>query len=266
MSRKLCLNVQKETYIGISPEEQIREIADAGFDAFFTGWSDRVKEYRALGESLGLAYPMIHAPNGHTELLWEDRETARILLDEWSACIEGAADVGVPTVVLHPFRGIGREGVPGERGVAHFMQIATLAERCGVRIAVENCEGERYLDALLDATAGCPHVGFCWDTGHEQCYNRGTDMMRGRAHRLIATHLNDNLGVRSGGVTSKDDLHFLPFDGITDWQSVAERLKQATIPEYLIFEVKKREKYADLTPKEFIGEAYRRAHRFAAML
>ena len=119
---------------------------------------------------------------------------------------------------------------------------------------------------LLDATAGCPHVGFCWDTGHEQCYNRGTDMMRGRAHRLIATHFNDNLGVRGGGVTSKDDLHFLPFDGITDWQSVAERLKQTTIPEYLIFEVKKREKYADLTPKEFIGEAYRRAHRFAAML
>ena len=91
-------------------------------------------------------------------------------------------------------------------------------------------------------------------------------MMKGRAHRLIATHLNDNLGVRGGGVTSKDDLHFLPFDGITDWQSVADRLRQTSIPEFLTFEVKKRERYDSLTAKEFIREAYRRAERFAQMV
>lgn len=38
--------------------------------------------------------------------------------------------------------------------------------------------------------------------------------------RLIATHLNDNLGVSDfdGKVTWTDDLHLLPFDGIIDWR------------------------------------------------
>lgn len=266
MRRKLCLNVQKEKYMKLSPEEQIRVIADAGFDGFFPEWSDCVSKYRALGESLGLALPMLHAPNGHTELLWEEREGAQILIDEWTACIRGSADLGSPIVVLHPFRGIGKEGIPVQRGIDHFGLIVEAAEKYGVKIAVENCEGEQYLDALLNAYADHPAVGFCWDTGHEQCYNWGVDMMKGRSHRLIATHFNDNMGVRNGVMTSADDLHFLPFDGITDWQSVADRLKQASIPEFLTFEVKKRERYDDLTAEEFIREAYCRAERFAEMV
>lgn len=266
MKRKLCLNIQKEKYIGVSPAEQIRMIADAGFDAFFTGWDGQEETYRAIGESLGLTYQSIHAPNGHTELLWEDAQTARILIDEWCECIRGSAEIGVPLVVLHPFRGIGKEGIPSQRGIEHFRPVVETAEKYGVRIAVENCEGAQYLDALLDAYSDSPFVGFCWDTGHEQCYNWGVDMMAGRAHRMIAMHLNDNLGVRCGVMTDQDDLHYLPFDGITDWQSVADRLKQTNLPEFLTFELKKSDRYADLTAEEYTKEAYRRAERFAQMI
>ena len=266
MSYKLCLNTQKEKYAGVPEREQVRIIAHAGFAGIHMGWSEQAEDSCALAQSLGLTLQSIHAPNGHTELLWEEWQIAKILIDEWCDCIRGSAALGAPIVVLHPFRGIGKEGIPTARGIEHFGAVVETAEKYGVRIAVENCEGARCLDALLNAYADCPHVGFCWDTGHEKCYNWGEDMMAGRSHRLIAMHLNDNLGVRKGVMTSDDDLHLLPFDGITDWQSVAHRLRAVSLPEFLALEVKKRERYHDMTMEAFVREAYRRAERIAEMI
>lgn len=68
---------------------------------------------------------------------------------------------------------------------------------------------------------GNPAVGFCWDSGHELCYNHGRDMLAQYGDRLLGTRLNDNLGVRDDGgqITFLDDLHLLPFEGIADWQA-----------------------------------------------
>ena len=96
-----------------------------------------------------------------------------------------------------------------------------------MKIAFENTEGEEYLTALMNAFKNDPSVGFCWDTGHEMCYNHSKDMLSLYGDKLICTHLNDNLGIRNyeGKITYLDDLHLLPFDGIADWDNLAARLK-----------------------------------------
>ena len=45
---------------------------------------------------------------------------------------------------------------------------------------------------------------------------KGKDMLELYGDRLIATHINDNLGVSNsdGKIFRTDDLHLLPFDGI----------------------------------------------------
>lgn len=84
-----------------------------------------------------------------------------------------------------------------------------------------------------------PVVGFCWDSGHEMCYNHSQDLLAKYGDRLVMTHLNDNLGIsRFDGKTFwTDDLHLLPYDRIADWDDNIERLKKSRHMEILNFEL-----------------------------
>ena len=93
--------------------------------------------------------------------------------------------------------------------------------------------------------------------------------------RLIATHLNDNLGISdyNGRIFWTDDLHLLPFDGISDWQSIGQRLDKCGYSDILTFELSRaskpdrheNDKYANMKIEEYIAEAYSRACRVASL-
>lgn len=118
-------------------------------------------------------------------------------------------------------------------------------------------------------------VGFCWDSGHEMCYNRSEDMLALYGDRLLGTHLNDNLGVRdyTGKITYLDDLHLLPFDGAANWEDNMCRLNRAHFDGPLTFELttlSKRDRhendaYARMDSVEYLTLAYARACRLAML-
>ena len=120
------------------------------------------------------------------------------------------------------------------------------------------------------------NVGFCWDSGHEQCYNRGKDMLGLYGSKLIATHLNDNLGIsdNEGRIFWTDDLHLLPFDGINDWKDIAIRLNRCGYNGILTFELLNQskpnrhdnDKYKKMSVEEYISECYARACRVATLM
>ena len=132
------------------------------------------------------------------------------------------------------------------------------------------------MSALMEAFKDYDNVGFCLDTGHELCYNHGQDMLALYGDRLIATHLNDNLGIRDfdGAITCIDDLHLLPFDGICDWQEVANRLHKCGFDGPLTFELNLNSKpgrhendaYAEMPFERYLAEAFARACRVARLL
>ena len=261
---------------GMTAEEEIRLFARTGFEAFFTGWSapEDIVRWKALADELGMTYQSIHAPFNRCNLMWEICEETQDVIDELKLCVRTCAENDIPILVVHTYIGFVNHA-PNMEGVENFRQVVLEAQRLGVKIAFENTEGEEYLAALMTWLGGYESVGFCWDTGHEQCYNWGKDMLALYGNKLIATHINDNLGIRdyNGKITWIDDLHLLPFDGIIDWADSVRRMNRCDYQDILTFELGIRSKpgrhendtYAKMTNEEYVAEVYKRACRIAEL-
>ncbi len=271
---KLCLATGG---FGMSACEQIRMFRKVGFEGFFTGWGkgEDLLSYRRCAKEEGMLYQSVHAPFGGSADLWRaDKEKATASLEELIDCMEDTARAEVEIMVAHAFIGF-QDHDPTEIGLENYGKLVRRAEELGVKIAFENTEGEEYLDALMMAFRDSPAVGFCWDTGHEMCYNRHRDMLASYGDRLIATHINDNLGIRDfgGEITWIDDLHLLPFDGIGDWSDITGRLNRHNYQGVLTFELTTSSKpgrhendlYAKMPVEEYLAEAYKRACRVAVL-
>ena len=261
--------------------EQIRLFRKIGFEAFFTGYDNDTAEYRRVADECGMIYQSIHAPFDKSAVMWEDEDTARVAREELIACVERCAEFNVPIMVIHAYIGFddksrGQSAEFYENGIKNYEAVVLRARELGVKIAIENTEGEEYLGALLGSFKKYDNVGFCWDTGHEMCYNFGKDMTALYGDRLIATHINDNLGIRDhgGNITWHDDLHLLPFDGIADFDSVARRIAAVGCPDVLTFELSRmnkpnrlnNEEYKRMPIEEYLSEAYARACRVGALV
>ncbi len=270
MEKKLILG----TYLweDIDPEAEVLMIKKAGFDGFFsdTNAINIIPLYAELAKREGLIYQSHHAPFGDMYIIWEGSdEEALPVLDELKNNIDVCAENHVPIVIFHVIIGMDRHN-PNEIGAERFRQLALYAREKGVKVAFENTEGEEYLSCIMDVCKDLDNVGFCFDSGHEKCYNHDHDMLALYGDRLIATHLNDNLGMKDEKImTWHDDLHLLPFDGNADWKNIVERLKKSTCPECLTFELVTKNKpgrnehdiYSKLTRQEYLNEAYKRACR-----
>lgn len=272
--QKLCLAISDG--FGASEEEQIALFKKIGFDGFFCMYEegkDLVK-LKILADKLDMYFQSVHAPYVNTAHMWKRDEKTDDTLTELLHCVEEASRAEVRIVVLHAFCGF-EEHTPTRSGLDNFRLLVNKAKECNVKLAFENTEGEEYLAALMREFKNEAHVGFCWDTGHELCYNHGNDMTALYGDRLFCTHLNDNLGIRDfkGEITWIDDLHLLPFDGIADWRGIAERLCRCGFDGELTFELNKKSKpdrcendvYDEMTLRRYITEAYKRACRFASM-
>jgi len=273
---KIGLELHKD--MGIPLADQIRLYRQVGFEGFFAYWESGmdVKELKRVADEEGMIFQSLHAPSGiGSRHLWYESEETQPAIDTFLACLRDCADAGVPIMVLHSFYGFDLHE-PTELGLTNYGIIIDEARRLGVKIALENLEGEEYLAALLEHFRDDPAVGFCWDSGHECCYS-SRDLLAEPHHgpQLIATHLNDNLGIRDWNheLTGLDDLHLLPFDGIIDWQDVAERLAKWNFNDILMFELKPKgqpgrlesEAYARMSPAEYVTNAYMRCCRVAAL-
>ena len=258
---------------GVSAEEQIKMFHKAGFEGFFTGWDKNLKKYRELADELGMIYQSVHAPFKNAAIMWGSGEEAENAVEELICCVRDTAEINVPIVVVHPYKGFDEEPNPTEEGIANFKAVVDEAKAKNIKIAFENVEGEEYLEALMNAFKDYDNVGFCWDSGHEMCYNRGKDMLKIYGDRLIATHINDNLGVSDfgGRIFWTDDLHLLPFDGIINWNNVVERLNKCGFNDIITFELNKNskpnrhenDKYTRMKVEDYIAECYIRACKVA---
>lgn len=274
--QKLCLALNSQ--FGISPEEQVKLIKKSGFEGFAIDLSGRDVDPAPLvklskEENMFIDY--LHAPFNKSDDMWMQGEIGDIALAELLEYIDICAKYEIPTMVAHTFIGFDSDNIPTDIGIERYRKLAKRASESGVKLALENTEGEEYLFALMDAFKSEKSVGFCWDTGHELCYNRGKNLMDMFGDRIFVTHLNDNLGVRDydGVITWIDDLHLLPFDGIADWNSIVANLLKHGFSGPLTFELNTRskpgrhenDKYSDMPIERYISEAYSRACRVAAM-
>lgn len=274
--KKLCLSLS--SVCGVPFGEQLALYKKTGFDGFFVTWNPTldVQALATKAKELDMVFQSIHAPWDKAANFWHgDEAKGQKAIDELKACIDACALCGVPILVVHAFIGF-EEHNPTEIGLVRFTRVVDYASQKGIKIAFENTEGEEYLAAVMAHFAGNDTVGFCWDSGHEMCYNHSQDLLALYGDRLLCTHLNDNLGIQDfdGKITFIDDLHLLPFDGIADWKYNVQRLSRCNFREILTFELNIRSKpgrhendiYTQMPYEQYVTEAYKRACRIAAML
>ncbi len=258
----------------ISPEEQINVFAEKGWEGFFSGWQrgEKIENYTKLADELGLYYQSVHAPFGNVDKLWESEAEGESEMQTQIDCLHASKDAGVDLVIQHAIIGMER-CTPTALGLKRYEKIFTAAENLGVTVALENTEGEIYIEALMREFGSSPYVRFCIDTGHEMCYNSSRDIIGKYADKLISTHLNDNMAQTGPALTWLDDSHLLPFDGVADWQGICNRLHAAGYAGDLTFELTSKNKpernthdrYAHLDFGGFVALAYERATKFREM-
>ena len=248
-------------YNNIPLGERLDQIRDAGFSAVFCGWGKPgdVKAVQAEVEKHGLYLNSVHAPFTTIHHMWdEDKADAELQIQ--LACLKETAECGIPVMVCHAWIGFEPEK-PTEAGVENFRKLLQEAHKLGVKIALENTEGEGYLRMLFDHLKNEPALGFCLDTGHEYCYNYAKDLLA-EFGPLIYIHVNDNLGITGDSIFWLDDAHLIPFDGIVDFDRVANRLAKLGFTDTLTCELTTANKpgrnthdqYAGLSCEEYLAK------------
>lgn len=230
----------------------IKLIADLGFGAIFNDASfekppTEVAEYCAR---YGLLYQFVHAPFRGTNNIWLDKTAGDEMYSKIITSVNEASDAGVPVAVVH----ISSTYTPppiSEVGANRFKKIVEHAHNKNVKIAFENLRVPGYLEWAMNTFNDASNVGFCWDTGHENCFTEGVDFMSLYGDKLLCTHIHDNHCEKSG------DLHLIPFDGKIDFAKVASQLKKSGYRGPLMLEVfSKNEIYRNVSELEFFQKAH----------
>jgi len=256
--------------------EVIKIIKDAGFDAISPAWvsGEELTRTAAVARELGLELQSLHAPFNKAAAMWSaDESIYAPVKAELFDCIDYCEDLDIPVMVVHTWIGFDYKFDKGSLYYKNFEDLISYATAHNVKIAFENTEGIEYLWALMEHFENDDTVGFCWDSGHEMCYNYSEDLLLRLGDRLIMTHLNDNLGISryDGKIYWTDDLHLLPYDGIADWDYNIARLKKARHMPILNFELGIKSKpnrhendvYEAMSLTEYFTAAYIRACRIA---
>ena len=264
----------------IPSEEVIEMVGKIGFEVVSLSLSNGadINKLAQTAKNCGLTVQSLHAPITNAAAMWSpDSAVSAPGLAEFMHVLDLCAENQIPIMVAHVWIGFNYTFDAQNLYFANYDAVVARATELGVKVAFENTEGEEYLYALMDRYKGNDTVGFCWDSGHEMCYNRSKPLLKDFGDRLLMTHLNDNLGIRDfgGKMTSRDDLHLLPYDGIGDWEEYIALLKQSRPLDALNLEVglsSKRERhendfYAQMPLENYFTEAYKRickiAYRYA---
>ncbi len=220
---KYAINAMGSAHL--PPDGHVKLLAEVGWDGFFTGWNaEKTPLWRAAADRYGMIYNSIHAPFNNVSAMWQEGDVGIHVGNMLISCLEDCAKHDIPIMVLHPFIGF-EDHIPTEVGIENFGRVIARADALGIKLGFENVEGEEYLTALFEAFGSHPSFGFCFDAGHELCYNRGKDMLAVYGGKLCHTHLNDNVGVTGADIFWTDDLHLVMGDGIADWEDVMHRIR-----------------------------------------
>lgn len=204
--------------IHISQRAQL--IKEAGFDATCLWWADEEKANTGSLDDLpkivrdsGLEIDNIHVPFKETYLLSSENISERKkLIELHKQWIDDCARHNIPKLVFHTCPDVSSPPEPNKLLVSSVEEILKHAEAAKVILAVENIRRNDYVDIVLEKFDS-DYLKFCYDSGHDFIWSgRPTDILKKWGHKLVTTHLHDNLG--------SDDDHLLPFTGKIDWKKI----------------------------------------------
>ena len=238
----------------IDYEERFKLIKEAGFDSVFLWWGDEFADYidsknllPEMARKAGLEVENIHAPFDKANCIWTESVNAENIVKRYSQCILDCSHHNISTVVIHLTNG-DTPPPPTLLGIDRIKYLVDLAEQKNVNIALENLRRPEYLQFVFENIQSS-RLGFCYDSGHENCYTKGIDLISLYGKKLMALHLHDNDGT--------DDQHRIPGEGTINWDSIVRKIKQTTYRGAVSLEVSNEfsELYSNISAQEFLKMA-----------
>jgi L-ribulose-5-phosphate 3-epimerase len=210
----------------------------------------------------GMAIDSVHAPFPEGDRLFSlDESERRESVHRCEIAVEAAAELACPIVVIHliqPYdipHGKERDRMidQGRRSVA---ALAACCETRGVKLALENGQRADYDEvvAAFLTEFDVPHVGFCYDSGHEHVQGACFRLLERFGDRLLTFHLHDNNG---------SDIHLLPYEGTIPWDRFGPTLRGFSYRGNLLLEADIRHSQFQ-NPAEFLAQAKARAEALLA--
>ena len=208
----------------------------------------------------GITVETLHAPFDKINDMWgKDNEKGDAIMKRLFDSVDKCAKYGIPVTIIHVSSGRPMPEI-SEDGIKRYTELFAYAKEKGVRVALENLRYTENLKYFLDRYS---EPGFCWDTGHENCYTDGVAHMELFGERLIALHIHDNRG-------EKDcDDHMIPFDGSIDFEKAAKFIADSGYDGTIMLEVCRSSNiggknfYENISDEEYVKKAAEAARRIA---
>jgi len=238
----------------IDNENRFKLIREAGFDDVFLWWGDEHADYVGdknllpeIARNAGLEVENIHAPFDKTNYIWTESVNAEDIVKRYAQCILDCSRHNIPTVVIHLTNG-NTPPPPTILGLERIKYLVKLAEQKKVNIALENLRRPDYLQFVFENIQS-NRLGFCYDSGHENCFTKGTDLLSLYGKNLMALHLHDNDGT--------NDQHRIPGEGTINWEAVVKKIKSTTYGGAISLEVTNEfsQLYSGISAQEFLKVA-----------
>ncbi len=245
-------------------DEYISHMLEIGFSAGHTASVTDPHEQARIAELFarhGLFYEFLHSPFSHMNDIWLDSEGGDLMLAELMESVDRCAECGIPVDVLHLSSGANAPSV-SDVGRKRYHTLVEYADKRNVKLAFENLRKLYNVAWAMEEFRGCPHVGFCWDSGHEHCYTTTTEFMTLYGDRLLCTHIHDNRGIPGA------DDHMIPFEGTANFHRLAHHIRTSGYQGPITMELSetKTPAYHVLTPFEFLDRAAAAAKRLIALI
>ena len=258
---------------GNTVTENMEIIKKVGFDVTSVFYKDTseytdIEEWTDKSGEINLKIESVHAPYNNVNSIWQIGNEGDAYIEKIRRIIQQAAKCSIPTVILHSTMGT---DVPKTSaiGLLRFKKLIIEAEKCTVKLAIENTEIVRHLGLLLDYFKAL-NIGLCYNCGHERCFTPGFRFMPLFGERALCVNLNDNFGLaQSKDVNYRDDLHRIPFDGNSDFIKICADIKESGYKGTLMIDASIRSShdfYIGLSAEDFYKKAYDAALKLRGLI
>ncbi len=206
----------------------------------------------------GIVFDTLHAPFAGINNMWKKGEEGDEVLRRLTDCVDKCAAYDIPVAVVHLSSGRPAPLLT-DAGYKRFSMLLEAAAKKNITLAFEN---QRFLSPLAYIEEQFEDAAFCWDVGHEGCFTKGIKFMELYGERLAAVHIHDNHHL------ADEDEHLIPFDGITNYSTVAMNLAKYGFCGTLMLEVFRSEStlYQNVSSEEYYSHAGKMAKRLIEMV
>lgn len=218
-------------YKEIDPEERAKLMSNLGYDCVITNADKKfnsqngsIKYQVELFKKYNLKHSSLHMKYNSEDLpfFWERGFRGYKLYKSLLNDVKIAKKYGFTCVVVH------LKGKPSKVGLNRIKKVLKLCNRLQVPLAIENLS-KQYCFEYVFENIDDKYLKFCYDIGHNNCFDPEYDYLSKYGDKLICLHLHDNKG-------EKDD-HTLNKYGTIDWAKFANKLKEINYSGNLDYEV-----------------------------